>query len=249
MWTVHEVSKIAGVSVRTLHHYDAVGLLKPARITEAGYRLYDRASLKRLQSILMFRELQFPLKEIRAILDSPGYDPKEALAQQIHLLELQQKHIGELISFAREIQKGGTEVMGFEPFSNKEMEQYAKEARERWGTSGAYKEYEQRIKGKTDEELSAAGQKLMALFTELGSLRSISPGDGKVQKKIGELQAFITGNYYNCTDEILSGLGEMYVGDERMKDNIDKAGGEGTAEFVKEAISVYCQSRQVYDNP
>lgn len=243
MRTVNEVSKITGVSVRTLHHYDAIGLLKPARITEAGYRLYDEAALKRLQSILMFRELQFPLKEIRAILDSPDFDPKEALAQQIHLLELQKKHIGELISFAREIQKGGTDIMDFDVFSNKEMEQYAKEARERWGTSKAYKEYEQKVKDRSGEELKLAGRRLMALFAETGALRQLSPSDGKVQKKIGELQAFITENYYNCTDEILKGLGEMYVCDERMKANIDREGGEGTAEFVKEAITVYCQGR------
>ncbi|MDE7334583.1 MAG: TipAS antibiotic-recognition domain-containing protein [Lachnospiraceae bacterium] len=87
------------------------------------------------------------------------------------------------------------------------------------------------------------GPKLLALLAETGALRQLSPSDEKVQKKIGELQAFITENYYNCTDEILDRLGKMYVGDERMKGNIDKAGGEGTAEFVKEAISVYCQGR------
>ena len=86
MKTVTEVSKITGVSVRTLHHYDAIGLLRPTAVTEAGYRLYDDEALGRLQTILLFRQLQFPLKEIKKILDSPNFDPQEALAQQIELL-------------------------------------------------------------------------------------------------------------------------------------------------------------------
>ena len=89
MKTVKEISKITGVSVRTLHHYDAIGLLKPTAKTPAGYRLYDDTALERLQQILLFRELQFPLKEIQSILDSPSFNPAQALEQQIHLLELQ----------------------------------------------------------------------------------------------------------------------------------------------------------------
>ena len=91
MKTVKQVSKLTGVSVRTLHHYDEIELLKPARVTEAGYRLYDDASLCRLHAILLLKELQFPLGQIREILDSPGFDPMQALQQQIELLELQKK--------------------------------------------------------------------------------------------------------------------------------------------------------------
>ena len=116
MKTVREVSKLTGVSVRTLHHYDAIGLLKPSRVTEAGYRLYDDTALARLQSILLFRELQFSLKEIRAILDAPSFDPADALTQQIALLELQQKRLTALIAFAREIQKKGVFQMEFQAF-------------------------------------------------------------------------------------------------------------------------------------
>lgn len=147
MKTVHEVSRFTGVSVRTLHHYDAIGLLKPAEVTEAGYRLYDDAALGRLQIILMFRELRFPLKEIKKIMESPDFDRKEALAQQIRLLELQREHIGGLIAFAREIQEKGVEKMNFDAFWNEEVEQYAEEVRERWGTADAYKEFEEK-KGK-----------------------------------------------------------------------------------------------------
>ena len=105
MKTVKEVSRITGVSVRTLHHYDAIGLLKPTQVTEAGYRLYDDSALARMQSILLFRQLQFPLKEIKKILDSPVFDPMEALSQQVHLLEMQRDHLEQLISHAREIQR------------------------------------------------------------------------------------------------------------------------------------------------
>ena len=101
MMTVHEVSELTGVSVRALHHYDQLGLLKPAEVTEAGYRLYDEDSLTRLQSILLFRELQFPLKDIGAILDSPSFDRNKALDQQIRLLELQKEHLDNLIDLAR----------------------------------------------------------------------------------------------------------------------------------------------------
>ena len=97
MRTVHEVSKLTGVSVRTLHHYDAMDLLKPTQTTQAGYRLYDDHAMNRLTQILLFRELQMPLKEIKAILDHPNFDPAAALEQQIHLLELQKKQITELI--------------------------------------------------------------------------------------------------------------------------------------------------------
>lgn len=244
MRTVHEISKLTGVSVRTLHHYDAIDLLKPTKLTPAGYRLYDDTALGRLQIILMFRELQFPLKEIKAILDSPTFDPKEALAQQIKLLELQLKHTKELISFALEIQEKGVNNMNFNAFNKTEMEQYATEIKEKWGSTTAYKEYERKKKEKSDKEIKKNAEQLMTLFSDIGTLKQLLPDDKTVQDKIKTLQEFITENYYTCTNEILKGLGQMYVCDERMKQNIDKAGGEGTAEFVKQAIMVYCHIRE-----
>lgn len=239
MLTVKDVSKLTGVSVRTLHYYDAIGLLKPRKVTEAGYRLYDGASLSRLQNILLFRELQFPLKEIKAILDSPDFNPKEAIAQQIELLELQYKHIGELISFAREIQNKGVKTVNFDVFNKNEFEQYKEEVRERWGSTHAFKEYEKRDVSQTDFL-----KDFMSLFSEFGALQSKDPAEKCVQDKVHALQSFITENFYTCTDEILMGLGEMYVSDERFKQNIDSAGGEGTAEFVKQAISCCCEKRE-----
>ncbi|MBQ8510348.1 MAG: MerR family transcriptional regulator [Clostridia bacterium] len=241
MRTVNEVSKLTGVSVRTLHHYDAIGLLKPTKVTEAGYRLYDDAALSRLQSILLFRELQFPLKEIKAILDCPVFDPTEALTQQIALLEMQQKRIGELISFARELQCKGVKSMKFEAFDKTEIERYKAEAKAKWGQTQAYREYEDRTGKLDDQTLADSAKEMMALFAQIGAMRSLPPDDPAVQKKISDLQSFITKHYYTCTDEIFLGLGQMYTADERFRRNIDRAGGEGTAEFVKQAILIYCQ--------
>lgn len=241
MRTVKEVSRLTGISVRMLHHYDAIGLLKPAKVTEAGYRLYDDAALERIQSILMFRQLQFPLKEIKAILDNPDYDPAEAVSQQIRLLELQLEHIKNLISLAREIQRKGVGKMNFQVFDTTEMEQYAAEVKERWGATEAYKEYAEKTKGVTREEMAESGKGILKLFEELGRLRNLSPDQEAVQEKVKQLQEFITNNYYNCTDEILEGLSRMYVEDERMKGNIDRAGGRGTAEFARQAILIHVQ--------
>lgn len=238
MWTVKEVSRIAGVSVRTLHHYDAIGLLKPARVTDAGYRLYDDAALGRLQNILLFRELRFSLKEIKDILDSPDFDPAAALEQQIRLLELQYRHIGDLIAFARALQQKGASIMDFKPFDTREMEQYKAEAKARWGGSEAYRECARKEAAGAD--FAQSGRELMELLAGFGALRQLPPDAPAVQEKAAGLQAFLTEHYYTCTREILCGLGQMYTEDERFRRNIDQAGGEGTAAFIRRAIEAYC---------
>ena len=188
---------------------------------------------------MLLRELRFPLKEIKKILDSPNFDPMEALTQQIELLELQYKRMGELISFAREIKDKGVTIMNFEIFNKREIEQYKAEAKAKWGDTQAYKDYERKAAAQSDLKSGEIANQLMAMFAELGKLRHLSPSAKEVQEKITSLQKFITDNYYICTDEILNGLGQMYVEDERFKKNIDNAGGEGTAEFISQAISVY----------
>ena len=241
MKTVKEVSRLTGVSVRTLHHYDAIGLLKPTRVTEAGYRLYDDTALRRLQAILLFRELQFPLKEIREILDSPGFDQKEALQQQIHLLELQRQHLDTLISHARKIQMTGVTIMDFTPFDRSELDEYAAQAKARWGKTDAYKEFEQKTAGQTPAQMQSAGDALMGIFAQFGAIRRTSPASAEAQALVAKLQGFITEHYYTCTKPILLGLGQMYIAGDSMTENIDRAGGEGTAEFAHQAIDIYCK--------
>ena len=236
LMSVHEVATLTGITARTLHYYDEIGLLKPAKVTEAGYRMYDDAALGRLQNILLFRELEFPLKEIKAILDSPDFDPSEAIAQQIRLLELQYKHLGELIAFTREIQKKGAAAMNFDVFDKSEIEKYEEEVKAKWGNTKAYQEYRQKDITRDKEGYGKLADEMMTMFSELGRLKHLSPDAHEVQEKISALQQFITDHYYVCTDEILRGLGEMYVCDERFKNNIDKAGGTGTADFVRQAI-------------
>ena len=242
--SVHEVAKLTGITARTLHYYDEIGLLKPTKVTESGYRMYDDTALSRLQNILLFRELEFPLKEIKVILDSPDFDPSEAIAQQIELLELQYKHIGELIIFAREIQNKGVTTMNFDVFDKSEIKKYEAEVKAKWGNTKAYQEYEQKDITRNEGDYSKIANELMTMFSELGELKHLTPNVDEVQKKISALQKFITDNYYVCTNEILSGVGEMYVCDERFKSSIDKAGGDGTAGFVKQAIAVHCSKKR-----
>ena len=236
MKTVHEVSQISGVSVRTLHHYDAIGLLRPTAVTEAGYRLYDDTALARLQSILLFRELAFPLKEIKRIMDDPQFDQATALEQQIRLLELQQERLSRLIDLARETMKTGVTHMDFTAFDNSKLEQYAAEVKERWGNTTAYQESAQRPAA--EQYAAAAG--LMAQFARMGRLRTGDPAGQEAQDAVRELQEFITKHFYTCTPEILAGLGQMYTADDRFRVSIDAAGGEGTADFAGKAITVYC---------
>ena len=241
MKTVKEVSNITGVSVRALHHYDAIGLLKATRVTEAGYRLYDDTALRRLQTILLFRELQFPLKEIKRILDSPGFDPMEAMTQQIRLLELQRKHLDNLISHARKIQTTGVFSMDFSTFDTTEIETYTAEAKAKWGKTEAWQEYEQKTAGQSPAQLQSTGEALMDIFAEFGAIRSLSPASDQAQAIVARLQGFITEHYYTCTKQILQGLGQMYIAGDSMTENIDRAGGEGTAQFAHDAIEVYCK--------
>ena len=237
MMTIHEVSKLAGVSVRTLHHYDAIGLLPPTALTESGYRLYDDTALARLQSILLFRELEFPLKDIKRILDDPNFDQATALADQIRLLELRREQLGRLIALARETLGTGAIPMKFDAFDKTEQEKFAAEVKEKWGHTTAYQEYQQHEKDST----TSSSANLMKCFAELGKLKHLTPTASEVQAAIHDLQQFITDHFYTCTPEILAGLGEMYVGDERFRQSIDKAGGKGTAEFAAQAISAYCR--------
>jgi DNA-binding transcriptional MerR regulator len=215
-----------------LHHYDAMGLLKPTRVTEAGYRLYDDTALARLHTILLLRQLQFPLKQIKEILDSPGFEPMDALQEQITLLEMQRQHLDELIAHARQIREKGEIPMSFNVFDTTAMEEYAAEAKAKWGKTEAYQEFEK--KGKP------SGDALMEVFAQIGRLRNIDPASPEAQAAVAKLQQFITDHYYTCTKQILRGLGQMYVADERFQQNIDRAGGEGTVAFVSRAIEIYC---------
>ena len=240
MMTVNEVSKLTGVSIRTLQYYDKIGLLHPAGYTEAGYRLYDRASLEKLQQILLFRELEFPLKEIKEIVNRPDFDRSKALEQQIRLLTLKKEHIENLIDLAIGIKAIGVKELTFEAFDTKKIDEYAAQAKASWGTTTAYKEYEERSRGRSRKDNLELHYKLMDIFAEFGEIRDKDPASSEAQALVTKLQNFITENMYTCTDEILSGLGKMYGGGGDFTTNINKFGGEGTAEFASAAIEIHC---------
>ena len=231
--------------MRTLHYYDKIGLLNPTKLTESGYRLYDDTALERLQSILLFRELQFPLKEIKSILDSPNFDRGKALEQQITLLELKKEHIENLIDLARGIKMIGVRsLMDFTAFDTRKIDEYARQAKEAYGQTEAYREFEEKSANRSGEEWTRISTIFMGLFAELGTMRERSPEEGCVQAQVEKLRAFITEHYYNCTIEIFQVLGKMYGGGGSMSENIDRAGGAGTAEFADRAIQIYCKQRE-----
>lgn len=240
MRTVNEVSKLTGVSVRTLHYYDSIGLLRPTAVTEAGYRLYDDTDLERLQHILLFRELEFPLKEIKRILNSPDFDRNRALEQHIELLTLKKEHLENLILFARGIHGIGVKNIGFGAFDASKLDEYCTQAKAMWGKTEECKEYEKKMEGKTEEEQNEIADRFMQIFVEFGKMREFSEDSREVQEMVKMLQDFITENCYNCTPKILRGLGKMYSGGGSLTENIDEAGGIGTAKFVADAIEVYC---------
>lgn len=242
MMTVHEVSKLAGVSIRTLQYYDKIGLLHPTGYTDAGYRLYDDADLERLQHILLFRELEFPLKDIREIMNSPDFDRSKALEQQIELLTLRKEHLDNLINFALGIKMLGVKYMDFSAFDKSKIDAYAKQAKELYGNTPEYKEFAEKSKNRTDEEDRLLADHFMLLFKEAGEMRNTDPASPEAQDLVKRIQDFITEHMYTCSDKILIGLGKMYSGGGDFTRNIDEVGGEGTAAFVDKAIQIYCLS-------
>lgn len=242
MMTVHEVSRLTGVTVRALQYYDRIGLLPPADVTAAGYRLYDGAALERLQQILLFRELEFPLKEIKRILESPDFDRDRALEQQITLLTLKKERLERLIELAREIKEKEDDPLKFDAFDTKKLDEYAAQAKESWGGTPAWQEYEEKSGKRTKEEERALGAQLMDVFAEFAAVRDGGPESAAAQALVRKLQDFITAHYYTCTKEILRGLGAMYASGGEMTDNIDAYAGAGTAEFAARAIERYSKA-------
>ena len=225
------------MSVRTLHYYDEIGLLKPSEVdAQNGYRFYDERSLERMQEILFYRELDFSLKTIAQILLSPDYDKQQALTWQRKLLFAKKERLERLIDALDSLEKGEVFMKPnneYEDLKNK----YAEEVRQRWGSTDAYKESQQR-----NTDFSQAASLLDAVFEEFAELdrSGISPDDEAAKVQVEKLQRCITDNFYTCTNEILAGLGQMYAADVRFKNNIDKHG-EGTAEFVSQCIKSYCK--------
>ena len=242
--SVKEFAELTGVSVRTLHYYDEINLLKPAEIDENnGYRFYDRTALERMQEILFYRELDFPLKSICEILSSPDYDKQKALSEQKKLLILKKERLERIISAIDNAEESEAIMKAL---NNNDYEaarkQYESEAKERWGKTEAYKEHTDKTKNYSKDKWQSVTDGLDSIFGEFAEcMKGGSTPDSEAAKALAEkLQKYITDNFYTCTNEILLGLGQMYVCDERFTQNIDKHG-VGTAEFVNKAIIKYCK--------
>ena len=238
---IREFAKFTGVSVRTLHYYDEIGLLHPAHVDRAtGYRYYDEASLLRMQEILFYRELDFSLKSIEEILTSPNYDKQQALQEQKQLLILKKERLEGLI-FAIDDAMKGENVM--KSFDNTKFEAHKAEVQQRWGKTEAYKEHAEKTKNYTKDKWNSLASDLDLIFGEFAICmkNGCEPASQEAQNLVQKLQNHITENHYTCTKPILFGLGQMYVADERFRQNIDKHA-DGTAAFVSEAIAVYCNA-------
>ena len=236
---IKEFAEMTGVSVRTLHYYDEIGLLTPAFVDrDTGYRFYDENSLQRIQEILFYRELDFSLKSIGEILSSPNYDKNMALQEQKHLLILKKERIERLISAIDGAMKGENVMKAFD---SSEFEKYKAEAREKWEDTDAYREHAERTKNYSKRQWNELAKGMDRILEEfaLCMKKDETPDSEAAQNLVKMLQNHITGNYYLCTNEILAGLGQMYVADERFKKNIDKHA-DGTAAFIHDAIEVCC---------
>ena len=241
---IKEFAGLTGVSVRTLHYYDEIGLLKPSFVDEQnGYRFYDENSLERMQEILFYRELDFSLKSIAELLASPNYNKQKALAKQKRLLTLKKERLTRLIAALEQAEKGEITMSAFD---NSEYEtarqQYEDEAKQRFGETDAYKESRAKTGGYSKEKWNDVLGGMNGVFSEFAECRNFGEraDSDTAQRLVKKLQDYITANFYHCTDDILAGLGQMYVCDERFRNNIDSHG-EGTAEFVSEAIRIYCK--------
>lgn len=240
---VKEVAELVGISVRTLHHYDDIGLLEPEETTEAGYRMYSEHDLEKLQQILFFRELGFPLKKIKQIMSSPSFNRQEAL--MLHHSMLMEKR-SQLDRVIRTVEKTIAHAKGEIMMTSKEKFEgfdfsrnpYEQEARERWGDK-AVDDSKAKL-GKMDE--ATIKDEMNAIYTKLAALRHDSAQSDAAQAAIKEWYDFLNklGSY---SLDAFKGLGQMYVADERFTKNIDQFG-EGLAQFMCDAMAAYSDKHQ-----
>lgn len=239
---INEIAKVTGVTVRTLHYYDEIGLLVPVEATNSGYRLYGQKELSTLQQILFFRELNFPLNQIKEIILNPNFDSKKAPESHKVLLIKKRKRMDKLVNLIEKIFKGEIN-MSFKEFDITEIEsirqQYISEVKEKWGKTPEFAESEAKTKMYSKSKWEEIGKDCNHIFEKFSENMQKSIEHPDVQSLVKEWQDFISSNFYKCTNETLKSLGEMYIKDVRFKNNIDKHK-EGLSEFISNAIEFYC---------
>lgn len=247
-YTIKQLADLAHVSIRTLHFYDETGLLKPSFVKNNGYRFYEERELLRLQQILFFRELEFPLEEIKKIMDAPGFNNLEALKDQKKLLEVKAKRLQGLVGTIDKTIKKMTNKQSvqddelYDAFGNEEMQKYQEEAKERWGNTDAYKQSVERVRKMGKEGLAEIQKKGEELIQKLVAVMNKDPKSKEVQDLIAQhydgLRAF-----YEPSLEMYKGLGDMYVADSRFTAYYDKFA-PGLAEFMKKGMYAYVDEHQ-----
>lgn len=232
-FSIGQAARMLDVSVRTLRHYDEIGLVKPTQVGENGYRYYDREAMALLQQVLFYRELGLSLKDIAPLLQAPETERRRALESHRQLLELKKQQLEGLLQLVDDTLGGKpmTKLKITQADIHTAKEQYAEEAKARWGHTDAWKQ----AQGKNPD-----AAQMEDIFRGFAALRGRDPGDPQVQAQVKRWQQFICDNLYTCTDEILAGLGQMYVCDGRFTANLNKYG-EGTAQLMSDAIAFYCK--------
>ena len=240
--SVSKAAKRAGISVRTLHYYDEIGLLKPSETTPAGYRYYDDMAMASLQQILFYRELDVPLEQIGRILNAPENDRTEALQKHRTLLLMKRRRLDDMLRLVDET-IGGITMYGERPRPTQAdweavKEQYAREAAERWGNTEAFLESRKKHTQYTPEQEAQIRAEMEEIFRAFGACGD--PAGDEARTLVKRWQAHITKYHYNCTDGILACLGQMYVSDPKFREGLDKYG-PGAAQKISDAIAAYCK--------
>jgi|SRR5690625_1235483 len=240
---VKEVAELVGISVRTLHHYDEIGLLIPSATTDVGYRIYSDENLETLQQILFFKELGFPLKKIKEIIDSPSFERQEALELQHKMLLEKRRRLDKMIgTLEKTIQhsKGDIHMSNQEKFAGFDFSHnpYEQEARKKWGDQ-AVDEANKKVKNMTDFDQEMFND----IYRNLAEIRHLPPDSEEAQKKIHEWYQFLNKIGIHYSLEAFKGLGQMYVDDERFMKNIDQFS-KGLAMFMRDAMAVYADRRK-----
>jgi MerR family transcriptional regulator, thiopeptide resistance regulator len=243
-WTVGQVAEEFGVTVRTLHHYDEIGLLRPSRRSGSGYRLYTPADLERLGNVVVYRRLGFPLEEVAQLLDADGADLAVHLRRQRSAVT---SRLGELHDLVTAIDNALEKAMNQTPISKDEMkelfgesfDEHQAEAERRWGETDAWKQSAQRTKGysKADwEQIKAETDQLNGAF--LAALRSGEPANGAAAMDAAEQhRRHIDERFYTCSHAQHRGLADLYVSDPRYLASYDESlGAPGLAQYVHDAI-------------
>lgn len=240
-YSIGETAGITGVTIRTLRYYDKIGLLKPAEISDAGYRYYTEKEIAVLQQVLFYRELEFSLEDIKGLLSAPEAIRRQALEKHRELLMMKRKHIDGLIKLAEETIGG--KIMSRQNITADDIEKakakYAEEVRERWGGTKEFEQSENSFYGLSDSGKERLASEQDEIFSAFAACADKAPDSAEVQALVKRWQNFISENYYKCTAEILAELGQMYLSDERFKNYLDSYGNK-TAQIMSEGIRAYC---------